>query len=384
MKDHRDGCAGARPRIEAAFETPLGAGKNDFGQGGSCGDWRCVPPPLGQGRSCAYIVGTRSHAIIPSGDISLSAPRIYLDHAATTPILSAAREAMAEAFGRWANPSSPHREGRAARAALEEARAQIKAALGWRHELIFTSGATESAAIALTRTAMARPALVSAVEHNAVLRARSDVTILPVDAGGVVRVDTIPQGAIVAIQHGNNETGIIQPIERIAGAVADAEGLLFVDCAQTAGKLPLPPADLIAVSAHKLGGPPGIGALLVRQHGLLAPLGQGQESGYRSGTENLPAILGFAAALDGQTGDGAPWIPAAAEWRAHLDDVVTQHGGEIVGADSPRIPTIGAYRLPGMSAEAQLIRLDMAGFAVSAGSALSCPPWGWTIRPPVR
>ncbi|MDO6415760.1 aminotransferase class V-fold PLP-dependent enzyme [Sphingomonas sp. BIUV-7] len=301
----------------------------------------------------------------------MSAPRIYLDHAATTPMLPAAREAMADALGRWANPSSPHREGRAARAALEEARARIKAALGWQHELIFTSGATESAAIALTRHAIPRPVFVSAVEHSAVLRSGADATLLPIGADGIVQLAGLPDGAIVAVQHANNETGILQPIERIASDVAEAGGILFVDCAQTAGKLPLPDADLIAVSAHKLSGPPGIGALLVRDIGLLAPLGQGQEKGYRAGTENLPAILGFAAALEGASDGTAPWVGAQAEWRGHLDDMVVRLGGEVIGADSSRIPTIAAYRLPGLSTEAQLIRLDMAGFAVSAGSACS-------------
>jgi cysteine desulfurase len=297
----------------------------------------------------------------------LPTPRIYLDHAATTPMMPAARAAMTDGFGRWANPSSPHSEGRAARAALEDARKRIKAALGWRHELVFTSGATESAAIALTRTAIARPALASAVEHNAVLGARADARIMPVDRAGRVELPPIPGRAIVVVQHANNETGILQTIEQTAAAVAAAGGILFVDAAQTAGKLPLPEADLIAVSAHKLGGPPGVGALLVRDLGLLAPLGQGQERGYRAGTENLPAILGFAAALD-----CAPrWITLQAEWRNVLDDLVIEVGGEVIGAESPRIPTIAAYRLPGLSAEAQLIRFDMAGFAVSAGSACS-------------
>lgn len=274
---------------------------------------------------------------------------------------------MADALGRWANPSSPHAEGRAARAALEGARTRIKAALGWRHELIFTSGATESATIALTRTKMSRPVLVSAVEHNAVLHARADAGIIPVDAEGVATLPTLPPHAIVAIQHANNETGIIQPIERFSGPVAEAGGLLFVDAAQTAGKLTLPSADLIAVSAHKLGGPPGVGALLVRDWALLAPLGQGQESGYRAGTENLPAILAFAAALEGE-----PYpLEAQAAWRAALDGSVAQAGGIVIGASASRTPSIAAYRLPGLSAEAQLIRLDMAGFAVSAGSACS-------------
>lgn len=273
---------------------------------------------------------------------------------------------MADALGAWANPSSPHREGRAARAALEGARARIKAALGWRGDLIFTSGATESAAIALNRLAAARPAALSAAEHPAVLRQRPDAAILPVDSRGQIDPATIPAGAIVAIQHANNETGILQPVEALAETVRATGGLLFLDAAQTAGKLALPDADLVAVSAHKFGGPPGIGALLVRDLGLLAPAGQGQERGYRAGTENLPAILGFAAALEEE-----PWVEPQAEWRAMLDARIVGLGGLVIGGDAPRVPTIAAYRLPGVSAESQLIRLDAAGFSVSAGSACS-------------
>ncbi|QJU60382.1 aminotransferase class V-fold PLP-dependent enzyme [Sphingomonas sp. AP4-R1] len=312
----------------------------------------------------------------------MSAPRIYLDHAATTPLSTAAREAMADALGRWANPSSPHAEGRAARAALEGARSRIKAALGWTHDLIFTSGTTESAQIALTRQSRERPCIVSAVEHASVLRQRADAIVAPVGADGLVEplafgalMHAHPQ-ALVAIQHGNSETGILQRIDEIVEVVDAAGGVLFVDCAQTAGKLPLPPADLIAVSAHKLGGPPGIGALLVRDMGILAPLGGGQERGYRAGTENLPAILGFAAALDpALAGAQPPWLLEQIEWRLALETTIARSGGLPVGGDllggTARTPTIAAYRLPGMSAEAQLIRLDAAGFAVSAGSACS-------------
>ena len=291
--------------------------------------------------------------------------RIYLDHAATTPMLPEARAAVADAMARWANPSSPHAEGRAARAALEDARCRIKAALGWEGELIFTSGATEAAAIALTRQARPRPVLVGATEHAAVLGQRHDA-VLPVDRDGIVQVGDLPAGALVAVQHANSETGVIQPIAAIAAAVRGAGGVLLVDCAQTAGRLPLPEADVLIVSAHKLGGPPGIGALLVRDPALIAANGGGQEQGYRAGTENVPAAVGFAAAAE------APgWIEAQHGWRAALEEAIRAAGGVVIGAEAPRTPTIGAYRLPGLAAATQLIRLDMAGFAVSAGSACS-------------
>lgn len=272
---------------------------------------------------------------------------------------------MADGLARWANPSSPHAEGRAARAALEDARMRIKAALGWRHHLLFTSGATEAIAIAIDR-ADAKARSVGAVEHDAVLRVAGDALVLPVSAEGMVRIGEVPPGALVAVQAVNNETGVLQPLDDIAVRVRAAGGLLMADCAQSAGKLPLPEADLIAVSAHKLGGPPGIGALLVRDLAMLRPTG-GQEQGYRGGTENVPATLGFAAALEAT----APWMDRAAMLRARLEAGVTAAGGEIVAAGSPRLPTIGSYRLPGVPAASQLIRLDMAGIAVSAGSACS-------------
>jgi len=278
--------------------------------------------------------------------------RIYLDHAATTPMRPEAMAAVAEGMARWANPSSPHAEGRAARAALEIARKRIAKALDWPHHVILTSGASESAALALR----GRPRIgVAAVEHDAVLRAAEHPITLNVDERGIVAPSQITQA--IALQSANSETGVLQD---------RPTGLWIADCSQTAGKLPLPDADLIIVSAHKLGGPPGIGALLVRDLGLLDPTG-GQERGYRGGTENLPGALGFAAALE------APrdWFAGMADLRATLDAAILARGGEIVAQHAPRLPTIASYRMPGVSSAAQLIRLDMAGFAVSAGSACS-------------
>lgn len=292
--------------------------------------------------------------------------RVYLDHAATTPLLPAAREAMAEALACWHNPSSPHAEGRAAKAALENARERIASALGWSGKIIFTSGASEALAIALGR-AKAGPRFVSAAEHDAVFRAAPDAVRLPVDGKGIVDLDAVSgERPLVCIQHANNETGILQPLEGLAAEVRGKGGLLLADCAQSAGKLPLPDADLIAISAHKFGGPPGIGALLVRDFAMVEAVG-GQEQGYRYGTENLPAIIAMAVALEA----GTAWIEDAAALRARLEVAIAGAGGEIVGGDSRRLPTIGAYRMPGIPSDAQLIRFDMAGIAVSAGSACS-------------
>ena len=290
--------------------------------------------------------------------------RIYLDHAATTPLLPAARDAMSAGFRIWANPSSPHAEGRAARAALEDARARVRTALGWEGELIFTSGASEALSLAAGRC---RKPLVafSAVEHDAVLRLGGAAARLPVDGQGAVLLGGGLSG-LVAIQQVNNETGVIQPLDSVAAAVRAEGGWLLADCAQGAGKIALPDADMVVVSAHKFGGPIGIGALLLRDWTMLEPMG-GQERGYRAGTENLPGAMAMAAALE----DGADWIGQAAELRARLEEGIEAGGGIVIAKGAPRIAAVGAYRMPGKPANVQLIRLDSMGFAVSAGSACS-------------
>lgn len=288
--------------------------------------------------------------------------RLYLDHAATTPLVPVAREAMAEALSRWANPSSPHGEGRAARAALEDARKRIGRALDWDGEILFTSGASEAIALAVKGF----DAVASAVEHDAVFAAVGDEARISVDDQGIVKLGSIASGRRYAIQQVNNETGIIQPLAELAPIIHDGDGLLVADCSQGAGKLPLPDADIIILSAHKLGGPPGLGALLTRDLGLLKPTG-GQEKGYRRGTENLPAVMGLAAALE----TGFDWMENASRLRAKLDAEIEAAGGEVVGKMSPRLATIGSYRMPGISASSQLISFDLAGIAISAGSACS-------------
>jgi cysteine desulfurase len=288
--------------------------------------------------------------------------RLYLDHAATTPVLPVVREAMADALARWANPSSPHGEGRAARAALEDARNRIGKALDWDGEILFTSGASEAIALALNGF----DAVASAVEHDAVLSAVGDEARITVDANGIAQLGSIAKGRRYAIQQVNNETGIIQPMDELGRVIREGGGLLVADCSQGAGKLPLPDADIIILSAHKLGGPPGLGALLTKDLGLLKPTG-GQERGYRRGTENLPAVVGLGAALDA----GFDWLEQAIKLRAKLDVAIEAAGGEVVGKASPRLATIGSYRMPRVSASSQLISFDLAGIAVSAGSACS-------------
>lgn len=269
---------------------------------------------------------------------------------------------MEEGFAIWANPSSPHAEGRRARAALEEAREACKAALGWQGELIFTSGASEALAIGLGRT-RAGQRIASAVEHDAVFRAAPDAAILAVGSEGAPDVAQmerlIAKGgpAVVAMQAVNSETGTLVLDER---AELPPGSMLLVDCSQSAGKRALPPCDMAVVAAHKFGGPIGVGALLVRDFAMLEPVG-GHERGYRAGTENLPGALGMAAAL--QAGD---WATSAEDRAAFADRL-----GDSVLRVGQQVDYILPLTHPQMSAQALLIRLDAMGFAVSAGSACS-------------
>jgi cysteine desulfurase len=196
-------------------------------------------------------------------------------------------------------------------------------------------------------------------------------TVIPVSSDGLVDEDVLEvvlaQGpALVAIQQVNNETGVIQPLECIAAKVRAAGSLLLSDCAQSAGKMPLPEADFIAACAHKLGGPPGIGVLLVKDLATLAPVG-GQEKGYRRGTQDVPAAAGFAAALAARPYD----IERLTRLRTLLERGVKDSGGVVIAEQAPRIPTIGSVAIRGVSNAALLVQLDLAGIAVSAGSACS-------------
>jgi cysteine desulfurase len=289
--------------------------------------------------------------------------RIYLDHAATSPLRPEAKAAMEEGFRIWANPSSPHAEGRKARAALEDARERIKAALGWDGELIFTSGAREALAIGLGRAKVERR-IVGAVEHDAVFRAAPDAEVAEIrDRMVALRQDLA--STVVAIQQVNPETGAMMlEIGDVFEAVSNAGGLLLADCSQGAGKSLLPACDMAVVSAHKLGGPVGIGALLVRDFALLDPTG-GQERGYRQGTENLPAILGFAAAME--AGGIDAWRTTR-EQRSQFWDRLAENWlitGQV------HCDYIRSLTHSSLSAQATLIRLDAMGFAISAGSACS-------------
>lgn len=289
--------------------------------------------------------------------------RIYLDHAATSPLRPEAKAAMEEGFRIWANPSSPHAEGRKAKAALEDARERIKRALGWDGELIFTSGASEALWIALNRAKVDRR-IVSAVEHDAVFRAAPDAEVVPLEN----RMAVLPEDtseSVFALQQVNSETGAMMlEIGNPANTISESGGLLLADCSQGAGKTALPACDMAVVSAHKLGGPIGIGALLVRDFNLLEPM-SGHERGYRQGTENMPAAMGFAAALE--LGGQESWATTQKQ-RGSFGEHLSQ---SFLVAGQVHCDYIFALTHPTMSAQSQLIRLDAMGFAVSAGSACS-------------
>ena len=289
--------------------------------------------------------------------------RVYLDHNATVPLRAEARAAMLAAMDLVGNPSSVHAEGRAARGLVERARAQVAQALGADGaEVIFTSGATESAALAMA----GRGLLCGAVEHEAVL-AWADGG-LAVSGAGLVAVSE-PGGA--ALQLANSETGVVQVVP---------SGLAVSDLTQGFGKLPLAfnwlGVAMGLVSAHKLGGPKGVGAVVVRR-GIDVPAlirGGGQEEGRRAGTENVVGIAGFGAAAEAAARDLAAgrWDRVAAlrdEMEAALVALVPE--ALVVGQGAARLPNTTCVMVPGWKGETQVMQMDLAGFAISAGSACS-------------
>jgi cysteine desulfurase len=310
----------------------------------------------------------------------------YLDWNATAPLRPEAAGAMSDALGRWGNPSSVHRRGRAARQIIERAREAVAGLLGDVDPsgVVFVSGGTEANHLALLGAGRER-VLVSAVEHDSVRSAVSGAEIIPVDTDGIVALDALDRllGAdvrpvLVSVMYANNETGVIQPIAEIA-AIARRHGAIFhSDAVQAAGKVALEAGtigpDLVTLSAHKIGGPPGVGALVVTGTVDLAPLlrGGGQERRRRAGTENLPGIAGFAAAAVAAAAEVAVYEKVAA-LRDRLETEITAIAPKalVLGAGASRLPNTSAIAMPGVSAETQVVALDLDGVMVSAGAACS-------------
>jgi len=320
--------------------------------------------------------------------------RCYLDHNATAPLRPGARARMLDALELGGNPSSVHREGRAARALVETARTEVAALAGVEpRNIVFTASGTEAANLALTPAIMvpgrAAPQrlIVSAGEHPCVLAGHrfvaENVAVAPLDADGRVDLGWLANAlvdgppAMLALQAANNETGIIQPVAEAARLVHAADGVVVCDAVQRAGRLPLDRlgADILILSAHKLGGPTGAGALAAASRDLhVAPLlrGGGQERGVRAGTENVAAIAGFGAACV----EAAAAMGGEAERLTRLREglraaVLAVAPDAVIFGQGERLPNTLSFAAPGLSAETLLIALDLDGVAVSSGSACS-------------
>jgi cysteine desulfurase len=309
----------------------------------------------------------------------------YLDYNATAPVRPEVAAAVVEALSLGGNASSVHGAGRAARRAIERARDAVAALVGGDpSDIVFVSGGSEANQLALRGSGRKR-VLVSSIEHDSVLRAVPDAEIIPVDAAGIVDRAALAallasesRPALVSIMLANNETGVIQPIAELTELVHAHGALLHCDAIQAAGKLPLDiralGADLLSLSAHKLGGTQGVGALVVAGDLTLSPLltGGGQERGRRAGTENLPGIVGF-----GRAAEIAQRELAGAERLAALRDDAQRRlqaiapAARIFGSAAPRLPNTLCIGMPGVSAETQVMALDLAGVMVSAGAACS-------------
>jgi cysteine desulfurase len=311
---------------------------------------------------------------------------VYLDNAATTPLCAEAREAMepylAERFG---NASEPHGFGRAARIALEQARARVGELLDAEpSQIVFTSGGSEADNQAVFGLSGSTPGrlVVSAIEHPAVRepareleRRGFEVVWAPVDGEGTVDAGQFerlvrPGDRLAAAMWANNVTGVVQPVQRLAAAAAERGVPFHTDAVQAAASLPVglaaSGAESVALSAHKLGGPKGVGCLVVRTPSGLPPLvwGGGQEHGLRSGTENVPGVVGFAAALEATRAAA----DSCAALRTRLEEALGDHIS-VVSAGATRLPGHLLALVPGIRADLLVLALDREGYAVAAGSA---------------
>jgi len=331
---------------------------------------------------------------------------IYLDYNATAPVKPQVSKAIAEALAMTGNPSSVHQFGRAARDAVEEARDQVAKMIGASAaEIVFTAGGTEANNTALAGAGRKR-LIVSEIEHPSILRAAEslasdrsgssgnsgsdgggeyELIMLPVDSEGIVSIETLDQAlganaddALVSIMLANNETGVIQPVAELAGLARARGALVHCDAVQAPGRIAFDVStlgvDMLSLSAHKFGGSKGVGALYLRAGVDLQALviGGGQERGHRAGTENVVGIVGFgvAAHLAGEDLQRAPHL-------ATLRDTLEQRLREIdptvrvFGGGAERLPNTSCLSMPGVQSEMQVMGLDLAGVAISAGSACS-------------
>lgn len=319
--------------------------------------------------------------------------RVFLDHNATSPVRPEVVAAVSEALAAGGNPSSVHASGRAARARVEASRSLIARSVCARAEdLIFTSGGTEANNLAIhaARALGATGIICSAIEHEAVRKTAHGsglpVETLPVDGGGLADLawlearlsETAGETLLVALMAANNETGVIQPIAEAGRLVREAGHFFHVDAVQMSGKAAFDfaacGAHFAALSAHKLGGPQGVGALITACDAQVGAMmqGGGQEKNRRAGTENVAGIVGFAAAVEAANRD-AGGIERVKSLRDRLEARLkgAHMDVRIWGETSPRLPNTTCLTAPGWRSEIQVIGLDLAGFEVSAGSACS-------------
>lgn len=312
-----------------------------------------------------------------------SMTEVYLDHNATHPPWPEVVRTVADILAAGGNPSSVHGRGRAARQAVETARARVAALVGAIPErVVFTAGATEANNLALHQ--VAGPVLVSAVEHPSVARARADAVAIPVGADGILDLDALarllaatPRPGLVSVMLANNETGVVQPVAAAARLARESGALFHCDAVQGPGRIALDAlaaADFVSLSAHKIGGPQGVGALIAREPASLRPQirGGGQERGVRAGTENTAGIAGFGVAAD-IVAARLSGMADVARRRDRMEAAIRAVDPDAVvfGAAAPRLPNTSAVAMPGVAAEIQLVHFDLAGIAVSAGAACS-------------
>lgn len=305
---------------------------------------------------------------------------IYLDYNATTPAKPAVARAVAAVMERPLNASSVHGAGREAKRLIDGVRRTLSAALGAEnYNVVFTASGTEANNLAL-KGIKADGVLVSSIEHASVLNAMADAVKIPVDENGVVELAGLQRllsnykQPLVSVMLANNETGVIQPIKDITALVHAAGGIMHTDAVQAFGKINVDIStlnvDLITVSAHKIGGPLGAAALLVKPGVMVQPqiVGGGQELGMRAGTENVPAIVGFGTAIENIQKSAHTKV-----LRDRMETVIKSLGPEtiIFGEHAERLPNTSCFTMPGVKNETQLIHFDLAGIAVSAGSACS-------------
>lgn len=307
----------------------------------------------------------------------------YLDHNASSPMRRPVIDAMTDVMAEAGNASSVHAFGRRHRQYVEAAREEVAGLAGVRADrVVFTSGGTEANNLALAATGR-RPIFASAIEHDSVLQAVEDIDLLPVDADGVIERDELAarldgKAPLISLMYANNETGVIQPVSDVVSAAAEAGAMVHTDTVQAAGRVPLDidssGVAMASLSAHKIGGPQGVGALVLGADIALASLirGGGQERGRRAGTENTAGIVGFGVAAR-LARRGLSEMTAVAALRDSLEARLRQLFPDIVvfGQTAPRLPNTSCFAVPGLRSETQVMALDLAGLAVSAGSACS-------------